>query len=230
MSPALVTERDGTRPNPPVLGSLAYLVLNLPVGIASFVFLVTALSVGLSTAIIWVGVPLLALAVLVWRGAARLERQRVHTLLRTYIATPYRPLPDTLSAQWKTRLKDPATWKDLTYFVLLLPVGVAEFALMVSLWTVSLWLLLLPLLHGFLPDEAYPVINDHPILRVDSTFEALPLAAAGAVLLAVTVMVTKGLGTLHARYARALLGPSERRMDALGRVGWAPGVELNAGV
>src|SRR6266487_6404604 len=111
MSPAHVTERDGTHPNPPVVGSLAYLLLNFPVGLASFVFLVTTLSVGLSTAIIWVGVPVLALAVLGVRGAARLERRRVHAMLRTYIATPYRPLPDGMSASWKTRLKDGATWK-----------------------------------------------------------------------------------------------------------------------
>src|SRR5262245_54340294 len=133
MTPAQITERDGTNPNPPVLGSLAYLVLNLPVGIASFVFLVTTVSVGVSTAIIWVGVPVLMVSLLMWRGAARLERRRVHTMLRAYIATPYRPLPESKN-RWKTRLKDVATWKDFTYFVLLGPIGVAEFSLMVTLW------------------------------------------------------------------------------------------------
>ncbi|HEU5474891.1 MAG TPA: sensor domain-containing protein [Actinophytocola sp.] len=226
MFPADVTESDGTRPNPPVLGSLLYLLLNLPVGIASFVFVVTAVSVGLSTAIIWVGVPVLALAMLVWRGGARLERQRVHAMLRTYVATPYRPLPDTLAGQWKTRMRDPATWKDMTYFLLMLPVGIAEFTLMVTLWSASLWLLLLPLLHPFLPDDAYPVWDDHPMVSIDSSFEALPWAAVGALLLAVTVLITKGLGALHARYARALLGPSVRRMNAMSSVAWVPGVGL----
>src|SRR5262245_20057321 len=92
MAPAHVTERDGTSPNPPALGSFAFLLLSFPVGLASFVFLVTTLSVGLSTAIIWVGVPVLAIALLAMRGAARLERRRVHALLGTYIATPYRLL------------------------------------------------------------------------------------------------------------------------------------------
>ncbi|HET9139576.1 sensor domain-containing protein [Actinophytocola sp.] len=215
MAPAHVTESDGTNPNPPLFGSLAYLVLNLPVGIASFVFVVTATSVGLSTAIIWVGVPILALAMLVWRGAARLERQRVNSMLRTYIATPYRPLPEKMSDQWKTRVKDPATWKDMTYFLLMLPIGIAEFTLMVTFWSVSLWLLLLPLYFGFLPAEWSPVIDDHPVLAVDSAFEALPYAALGAILLAVSVALTKGLGTLHARYARAMLGPSARKLDAM---------------
>src|SRR5882672_10260727 len=230
MAPALVTERDGTRPDPPVLGSLAYLVLNLPVGIAGFVFVVTTVSVGLSTAIVWVGVPVLALAMLIWRAGARLERRRVHALLGTYIATPYRPLPDGLSARWRTRVRDRATWKDMTYFVLLLPIGVAEFSLMVSLWSASLWLLFLPLYFGFLPAEWYPVAWDNPIIRVDSTWEALPWAALGAILLAMTIVLTKALGTLHARYARAMLGPSGRRLDALGRAETAPAVSRVAGV
>ena len=37
---------------------------------------------------------ILAAAVLAWRGAAQLERARVHAMLGTYIASPYRPLPN----------------------------------------------------------------------------------------------------------------------------------------
>jgi hypothetical protein len=215
MAPAHITERDGTKPNPPLLGSLAYLLLNLPVGIAGFVFIVTMVSVGVSTAIIWVGVPVLALALLAWRGGARLERQRVHTMLRTYIATPYRPLPSGMSAQWKARVKEAATWKDMTYFLLMLPIGIAEFTLMTTFWSASLWLLFLPLYFGFLPNEWYPDVWNHPFVQVDSTWEALPWAALGALLLAVTVTLTRGLGSLHARFARVMLGPSQRSLDAL---------------
>lgn len=215
MVPAQVTERDGTDPNPPILGSLAYLLLNLPVGIASFVFVVTMVSVGVSTAIIWIGVPVLALALLMWRGAARLERRRVHAMLRTYIATPYRPLPE--KRQWRARLTDGATWKDLTYFVLLGPIGVAEFTLMVTLWSASLWLLFLPVWFGFFPNDWYPEVWGYVLGHVDSTWEALPWAAIGAVLLAVTIVMTRVLGQLHARFARAMLGPSRRRLDALER-------------
>ena len=230
MTSAHVTERDGSRPNPPVLGSLAYLLLNLPVGIAGFVFVVTTVSVGVSTAIIWVGVPVLALAMLVWRGGARLERQRVHAMLRTYVALPYRPLPEGLSGQWRTRVRDAATWKDMAYFVLLLPIGVAEFTLMVSFWSVSLWLLLLPLYFGFLPADWYPEVWGHPLGSVDSAFEALPWAALGAILLAMTVVMTKGLGSLHARYARAMLGPSRRRVDAFDPSAVPAGVDFRAHV
>lgn len=223
MVPAQVTERDGTTPNPPLFGSLAFLLLSLPVGIAGFVFVVTTLSVGISTAIIWVGVPILALAMLMWRGGARLERQRVHGMLGTYIATPYRPVEGTVAQRWRTRTRDGATWKDMTYFLLMLPVGIAEFTLMVSFWATSLWLVAMPLYYGFLPDEWSPVIDDHPFLRVDTAFEALPWAAVGAILLAVTVALTKWLAGVHARFARALLGPSQRRLDAMagGSITWS---------
>lgn len=215
MAPAHITERDGTKPNPPLLGSLAYLLLNLPVGIAGFVFIVTMVSVGVSTAIIWVGVPVLALALLGWRLGARLERQRVHAMLRTYIATPYRPLPSGLSAQWKARVKEASTWKDMTYFLLMFPIGIAEFTLMMTFWAASLWLLFLPLYFGFVPDDWYGEVWNHPFGQVDSTWEALPWAAIGALLLAVTVAMTKALGTLHARFARVMLGPSQRMLDAM---------------
>jgi hypothetical protein len=112
-------------------------------------------------------------------------------------------------------MRDGATWKDMVYFVLLLPIGMAEFTLMTAFWSSSLWLLFMPLYFGFLPDEWYPVINDHPFLRVDSAFEALPWAALGALLLAFTVALTKWLGTVHARFARAMLGPSRRKLDAM---------------
>ena len=221
MVPADVTERDGTRPNPPVAGSLAYLVLNLPVGMAAFVFLVTMVSVGVSTAIIWVGVPVLAIALLVWRGAARLERQRVHAMLGTYIATPYQPLPEG-KGRWRTRLTDAATWKDFAYFALLGPIGVAEFVLMVTFWSASLWLLFLPVWFGFAPHDWYPEVWGWVLGNVDSSWEALPWAAIGAVLLALTIAMTRMLGALHARFARALLGPSRRRLDALERATPSP--------
>jgi hypothetical protein len=136
-------------------------------------------------------------------------------MLRTYVATPYRPLPNGVSAQWKARVKEAATWKDMTYFLLMFPVGIAEFTLMTTFWAASLWLLFLPLYFGFLPESWYPDVWNHPFIHVDSTWEALPWAAIGALLLAVTVAMTKVLGSLHARFARAMLGPSQRTLDAL---------------
>src|SRR6187399_672523 len=133
------SELDGRRPRPTVGGSLLYLLTNLPLGIVTCAVLVTLTAVGLTTAVIWVGVPILALMILGARGAARAERTRVHTLLGTYVATPYQPLPVSGQAtRWKARLAEGATWRDFSYFVLLLPIGVAEFVLVVTSWSLAL--------------------------------------------------------------------------------------------
>ncbi|MFI7680829.1 sensor domain-containing protein [Actinophytocola sp. NPDC049390] len=230
------TVRDGTRPNPPLLGALAYLVMNLPVGIASFVFVVTTMAVGVSTVIIWVGLAVLALAVLGMRGMATLERMRVHGMLGTYVASPYRPAGQ--KSRWLTGAKDPATWKDMVYLLLMLPVGIAEFTIVVVLWSVSLYLMFLPLYWNWMPTDWQIVLWDHPVWHIDSWMGTLPFAGLGVLVLALAVTVTKGLGTLHARYARAMLGPSERhiaRLEGLstaGAIDWSnewPSNSMNFG-
>lgn len=231
------TERDGSRPNPPLLGALAYLVMNLPIGIASFTFVVTTMAVGVSTVIIWVGLAVLAVAVLAMRGMAALERLRVHTMLGTYVASPYRPAGD--KSRWLSRVKDPATWKDMVYLVLMLPLGIAEFTIMVVLWSVSLYLTLLPAYWTWLPNDWQIVLWDNnALVNVDSWLGTLPFAGLGVLLLAVSIIVTKGLGTLHAVYARAMLGPSERHIAKLeglstaGAIDWSkewPSSSVNYG-
>jgi hypothetical protein len=205
-------EQDAGRPHPSIGGALAYLLLNLPLGIVGFVGTITLVAVGAATAVIWIGVPVLMFAVLAARGAGRLERARVHALLGTYIAAPHRPLPEGRQARrWKARLRDATTWKDFAYLVLLFPLGVAEFVLIVTSWSVGLWLTFLPVIYRFLPDGAY-YFPDNEIrwITVDSTAAALPWAALGVLLLVLTVALTRAMGGGHARFARALLGPGSR--------------------
>jgi hypothetical protein len=232
---ATTTERDGTRPNPPLWGSLAYLVMNLPVGIASFVFVVTTMAVGVSTVIVWVGLAVLAVAVLGMRAMASLERLRVHAMLGTYVATPYRPLT---KSRWTGRMKDPATWKDLAYLVLMLPIGIAEFTISVVSWSVALYLTFLPLYWSWLPADWQMVLWDHRVVAIDSWIDTLPFAGLGVLVLAFAVIVTKALGTAHARFARAMLGPSQRRISKLeglstaGAIDWStewPSNSMNYG-
>ncbi|NIJ13841.1 hypothetical protein FHU38_004185 [Saccharomonospora amisosensis] len=208
-------------PRPPVAGSVTYLLLNLPAGIAGFVLLVTLGSVGVSTVIIWVGVPVLMLAILLARAFAEVERARVHALLGTYIARPYRPLPDGgQKLRWKARLSDTSTWRDICYLLLLFPVGIAEFVLVVTLWAVSLGLLALPVYYRYLPEGAYFFPSyDLRWITVDSVTTALPWAALGVLLLVATVAFTRGMAGAHARFARLLLGPTSAMTPAAEAVG-----------
>lgn len=217
------SHRDGTRPNPPLLGSLAFLAMNLPIGIGSFVFVVTTMSLGVSTVIIWVGLAVLALAMMVMRGLAGLERLRVHALLGTYIASPYRPVPE--KGRWLSRIKDPATWKDMAYLVLMLPIGIAEFVIVVVMWSASLYLALLPLYWSWLPGDWHAEVWNHSFVSLDSWWSTLPFAGLGVLLLALTIIVTNALGTAHAVYARAMLGPSPRRIEKLAGLSTAGAID-----
>ena len=208
----------GERRDPPFGGSLVFLLLNLPLGVLAFGLLTSFTAAGLGTAVVWVGVGLLALVVLAVRGAARLERARVYALLDRYIDLPYLPLPaGKQSLRWKGRLKDPSTWRDLLYFFLLFPLGIVEFVLVTTFWATSLALVALPVSYRWLPGGAYYFPSeDLRWLTVDSAVEALPWAALGVLFIALSVALTKALAGMHARVANALLGPTvaqRRRME-----------------
>ena len=55
-------------------------------------------------------------------------------MLDVRIADPYRtPISVTRLGRVRDRLVDPATWKDLAYLLLLMPLGIASFLVVVSL-------------------------------------------------------------------------------------------------
>jgi hypothetical protein len=206
------------RPNTPFGGSLAYRLMNLPLGIAGFVVLLTLITTGIGTAIVWVGLPLAAFTILLARGAAQVERARVYALLDVFIPLPYLPLPvGSQRPRWKARLRDRSTWRDLAYFFVLFPVGIIEFVLVVTFWSTSLALAGLPVYYRFLPEGAYyfPAWNVRWI-TVDSTVEALPWAALGVLCIALSMALTRAIGGAHARLAMAMLGPTtaqRRRLE-----------------
>ncbi|RZQ59303.1 sensor domain-containing protein [Amycolatopsis suaedae] len=207
-------EHEGNSPRPRLGGSVAYLLLNLPIGVVGMSLLLALFSAGVGTVIVWAGLPILALALLLSRGAAKVERARIYAMLDTYIALPYRPLPEgTVAQRWKARVADGATWRDVAYFFLLFPIGVIEFCLTVTFWATSLSLLALPIYFRFLPGGAYHFPGyEVRWITVDSTLEALPWAALGVLAAALSVALTKALAATHARFARALLGPTRRSM------------------
>ncbi|WP_020662270.1 sensor domain-containing protein [Amycolatopsis benzoatilytica] len=211
-------DRSHRRRTPPLGGSLAYLLLNFPIGVFSFALITALGSAGLGTVVVWIGVPLLALLLLFVRAAGRMERGRVFALLDVYIDDPYLPLPISGQKQrWLRRLKDPATWRDLGYLYLLFPLAVVEFVLVVTAWAVSLGLAALPVYYRFLPGGVYAFPSDD--LRwftVDSFVSALPWAALGVLFAAVSIALTKGLASMHAALATGMLRPTpaqRRRME-----------------
>jgi hypothetical protein len=112
--------------------------------------------------------------------------------------------------------------------VLLLPIGIAEFTLMVTFWATSLWLVTLPIYWTWLPDSWRPIAWNRPLFEVDTWPATLPWAALGVLVLAMAIALTKALGTVHARYARALLGPSRHRIAKLEKLNTAGTIDWSA--
>ena len=69
------------------------MLLALPLGVAEFTFLVTAISFGFGTAITLIGIPVLIGTVWAWRWIAELERGLIGRLVGVEIPSPYRPDP-----------------------------------------------------------------------------------------------------------------------------------------
>nr|WP_089956203.1 sensor histidine kinase [Lentzea xinjiangensis] len=195
---------------PNALAAGFYLLTNLVTGIFWFTLSVVLTVVGLATSVLWVGLPILWLAMNVVRGGATVERAWVRAALGTDVPRPYREKVDgTLWQRWKHQFTDPATWRDFGYLLLLLPVGVLEFAFVVALWSVVAALVAAPFWIGH---ASFAVVVGE-FWTIDSFASALPVAVMGLALLPVAIIGTRRLGVLHGKFARAMLGPT--RADAL---------------
>jgi hypothetical protein len=197
------------RLGPGLAGSVAFLLLSLPLGIVSFVLLVTLITVGLSTAIIWVGLPVLAATVLLVRGLGRMERERVAGMLGVRLPEPADRITGATARQrWQQRLKDGSTWSALAYLLLLFPLGIIQFTLVVTMWATGLGAITLPIWYRYLPGGAMHFPSDdeaHRWLTVDSWWSALPWSAAGVLVVAVAIVVTRGVVRGHLVLASNLL-------------------------
>ena len=189
--------------DPRTYGRIAYLLLALPLGVIEFTFLVAAISLALGTAVTLIGIPILVATVYVWRWLAGLERSLIGALTGVRVPCPYRA--DAPGASWwdrlKSRLADPATWKDLVFLLLQLPLGIASFAIAVCVLCVSLGALFAPVYYWSVPDGI-----ELGILEANTLLEALALVPFGALLLLLGIPALGALGRLYGEFASLLLG------------------------
>ncbi|MDP9860759.1 MULTISPECIES: sensor histidine kinase [Streptosporangium] len=191
--------------------AVPYLLASMFYGITCAAFLASAIPISLSLVVVWAGVPLAALTAFAWRGAAMLERRLLGLAFGVTIPDPYRPSRrDNLFLRWKDVFADPATWKDLLYLVLLVPVGIVEFVVSAVLWSLALGLVLTPtalLLAGG------PLTITDGVL-VDTVPEALLCVPAGLGIFLVALYATRGMARLHGMLGLALLGAGEKNLLA----------------
>jgi signal transduction histidine kinase len=192
--------------DPRTYGRIAYLLVAGPLGVAEFVFLVTAISLGVGLAITLIGIPILILAVYAWGFLAEAERRVIGALTGTVIASPYRPVPAGAS-RWgrlRARLADPATWKDLVFLLLQFPFGLVAFIVTVCVLSIGIHGLALPLWYWAVPDGV-----DYGFWTIDKLWEALLMVPVGAAVLLLGIPALSALGRLYTSYAEVLLGTNE---------------------
>jgi hypothetical protein len=131
--------------------NLLFHVFAFPLGLFYFVFLVTGLSVGLGTVIIWVGIPILLLVAGAWWLFGAFERLQARHLLCANVPDAPRSWEraEGIWGKFKAHFGNAATWKDLLYLLAKLAFGVVSFSLLVTLAAFVAWLFALPFAAGW---------------------------------------------------------------------------------
>ena len=133
--------------------NLIFLGAAFPLGVFYFVFLVSGISMGISLLIIWVGIPILLLVGIGWWFMASFERFMAIHILNEYIPEMARPSNESqdLWTHFKAYITNPVTWKSLVYLILKFPLGIATFVILVTLISLTLAFLSMPLTYQSMP-------------------------------------------------------------------------------
>lgn len=187
--------------------NLIYLLLAFPLGIVYFVILVTGLSVGFGTLIIWIGIPiLLALFAASW-GLAMFERTLAILLLREEIP-PMARTEEMAESAWervKAHLRNRVTWTSLLFLFLKFPVATVFFVLTVTVLAVAVGMLIAPLIY-----QTWNYPSWFGFWQVDTLGEALILTALSVVLaLPISLHIVNFLAFVSGAFARVSLGRVE---------------------
>jgi Putative sensor len=173
--------------------NLVYLLVSFPFGIATFVAMITGLSLGVGTAIIFVGFLILALTLALGRVFGLVERRLVESLLGAGFEPRVAVVPGPLPA----RLTDQRSWLTAMYFLVRFPLAVMGFVASI-LFLSSILVMAAPLLYTVMPITV-------GFERVTSSEEALLVSLFGCVLFLLCVHGINGLAAISRRLALAML-------------------------
>lgn len=205
----------GVAAEPRAYAALFYMLLSLATGIFYFTWVVTGASLSAGLAVLIIGIPFVILFLGSVRVLSLVEGRLVEVMLGERM--PRRPLYSGRGKPWLERIKDmftdPRTWGTLLYMLAMLPLGIVYFTVAVTLLSLSLSCVAVPLLWWLGKVDPALTIEGFRLLHVgDSTLSTslepwtLPLVFIGGVLLLfVTLHIARGIGYLHGQLAKHLL-------------------------
>ena len=189
--------------------ALAFLVTGMVLGPVGFAWSLAATLVVLLTSITHLGGHAFLGAAWITRRFAGLERRRAGWVLGAPVAAPYVPVSGSkLRERVGSVAGQPATWRDVAWLVLSLPVGLAT-------GVAGLVVALVGIGAAVAPAWAWAVPNPHAPFPMRPLMTTTPgrfgIAVLGIALLPVTFWLIRTLAASSARLATALLRPGEHR-------------------
>jgi hypothetical protein len=186
----LTTVRGGT--------TLLHHLLGLPLGVAYFVWLVTALSTGAGLAITLIGIPILTLVLATVRPLLAAERGMANALLGAGIPdAPLTPGGEGVLGRAKAYWTDGAGWRGMAYLLLRFPAGIATFTVALTAFGAAAALISAPIFAP-LDDDAWNIGD----WQVDTLAEGLALVPVGLLTLVAAGWISEGMGWLSRELAR----------------------------
>jgi uncharacterized membrane protein len=195
--------------DPRAYTSLFFMLLSLATGVIYFTFAVTGLALSAGLSVLVIGVPFFLVFVAVTRVVSLAEGRLIEAT--TGERMPRRPLHSNTAEGFWSRvsqmLKDRRTWTTFGYLILMLPLGIVYFVIAVLGLSLSLAFIFAPLADlasryswfGLPADvQLYPVWLGGDWL---TPFMVL----VGVLLLTALMHLARGVGRLHALFAKALL-------------------------
>ena len=186
--------------------NLIYLLLTFPLGLAYFVFLITALSLGAGLSITIVGLPILGLTFLASWGLTALERWMAIHLLGAEVPPMGPSFGSSGQGFWadvRQFFANPVTWTGMLYLLLLkLPLGVVTFVAVTFLVTLSASFLVLPFIYPL----SFLEMDGLMLWWVDTPAEAGLCFVIGLVLTLLSLYLLNGLAWIWRQLSVAMLG------------------------
>ncbi|MDG4806388.1 sensor histidine kinase [Micromonospora sp. WMMD1120] len=220
MTAVAASDRPTLTPSIPrqLLVDSGYVLLGLPLGVASFVVLIVGLSVSIGLVVTVIGLPILSGTLYAARGLADIERLRMAAVLRQPRVRPRYRLPETGASAWRrifVPMRDAQSWLDLAHGIIRLVVALGTFVVTVVWWGVALAGSLYWAYDWALPRASGD--GDQDLAQLlglgDSTTARIGLHTALGVFFLITLpIVVRGCALLQASLAKALLtGVAEMR-------------------
>ena len=196
----------GVFADPRAWGGLVYMLISLVTGTLYFSWAVTGLSTSIGIMILIIGIPITIIFLLSFRGIAFLEGRLVEALLGERM--PRRASFTDSSLPWRERLKilltGKATWLSIIYMILMLPIGIIYFTAVVTLVSVSLALIASPILAYVFNLPVGTYIDGDVIWQLPEYLTPL-FAFVGIGLGTTTLHISRWVGRIHGKFAKALL-------------------------